>query len=261
MRVASIGHGVFAIAMIALGVLGFIKGDFEAVWGGVPANFPGRDVLPYICASVALLSGVGLLFQRTAAFASRFLLVILLLWMLVFKGRFILAAPLEEGTYQSLGENAAIVAAAWVLYAWLAGDQRGFAAGDNGVRIARVLYALAMIAFGFSHFVYLNLTAPLVPAWLPAHVGWAYFTGGAYLAAGVAILFDVFARLAAALSALQMGLITALVWIPLVASGQIGAFQWGEFVMSCVLTASGWVLTDSYRGARWFAPRTAAAAG
>lgn len=257
MRVVSFGHAVFAVAMICLGVLGFVKGDFEAVWGGVPAHFPARDVLPYFCASVALLSGLGLLFQRTAAFASRFLLIILLLWMIVFKGRFILAAPLEEGTYQSLGENAAIVAAAWVLYAWLA-DERAFAAGEGGVRIARVLYAFAMIAFGFSHFVYLNLTAPLVPAWLPGHVAWAYFTGGAYLAAGVAILFNAFARLAAALSTLQMGLITLLIWVPMVASGQIGAFQWGEFVMSCVLTASGLVLTDSYRGARWLAPRATA---
>jgi uncharacterized membrane protein len=259
MRITSLGRGVFAAAMIALGLAGFIRGDFEGVWNGVPAHMAGRELLPYVCALISLACGLGLLFQRTAAFAARLLLIVLLIWLLVFKGRFIIAAPLEEGSYQSAGENAVIVAGAWVLYAQLAAawDKRrlAFATGENGVRIARVLYGLALIAFGFSHFVYLDLTAPVVPAWLPWHVGWAYFTGGAYLAAGAAVLTGVFARLAAALSTLQMAGFLVLIWIPLVASGHIGAFQWGEFVVTCVLVASAWVVTESYRDRDWFALR------
>ena len=261
MRIASLGHAVFAAAMIGLGLMGFLRGDFEGVWGGVPAHLPTREVLPYLCAFIALACGVGLLFQATAAFAARLLVIVLLFWLLVFKGRFIIAAPLEEGSYQSAGETAVIVAGAWVLYAWFASDRDkrglGFATGDNGVAIARVLFGLALIAFGFSHFVYLDMTAPLVPAWLPGSgIAWAYFTGGAYLAAGIAVLTGVFARLAAALSTLQMGGFLVLIWIPLAASGHIGAFQWGEFVVTCVLVASGWVVTDSYRDRGWFAARS-----
>jgi uncharacterized membrane protein len=263
MRIVSVGHVVFAATLIAFGVLGVVRGDFTQIWAPVPKALPGRELMAYLCALVCLASGLGLFWRRTATVAARVLLAYLVLWALAFKARFIAIAPLQEGVYQSLGENVVLIAGAWVLYAWFAADwdrQRlGFATGARGVRIARALYALALIAFGLSHFFYLNMTAPLVPAWLPWHTGWAYFTGAAYLAAALAVLVGVFARLAAALSALMMGVFTVLVWAPLALAGTISASQWGEFLVSWALTAAAWVVADSYRDAPWLAPKPALA--
>jgi uncharacterized membrane protein len=249
-RIASMGHAAFAAVMIGLGVLGLIKGDFTALWQPVTRGVPAREALAYLCALVSLASGIGLLFQRTATVAARVLLSYLILWFLLWNVYPVLRTPGVASTW-SAGKSMVMVAATWILFVWFATNwdrQRlRFATGDKGIRIARVLYAVGLIPFGVAHFLYLKETTVLVPGWLPWHVAWAYITGATFIAASVAILLGVFARLAATLSALQMGLFALLVWLPRVAAGSLSAFQWGEVVTTLVLTAAAWVVADSYR--------------
>jgi uncharacterized membrane protein len=240
--------------MIGIGILGLIKGDYAVVWQPVPKSVPA---LVYVCCLISLACGIGLLWQRTAALAARVLLACLLFWLLVLRVPGIFVSPTVEFWWAAC-KTAAMAAAAWVLYAWFATDwdrQRfGFAAGDKGLRVARMLYGVALIPFGVAHFVYLQNTVSLVPGWLPWHTFWAYFTGWALIAAGVAVLIGVCARLAAALAAIEIGMFTVLVWIPImIAPGSKSTFQWSETFLSVTLTAGAWVVGESYRGMAWLA--------
>lgn len=246
LRIAGAGHAAFAATMIGLGIVGLVTGDFTPTWSGVPRGFPAREALAYLCALVALGCGAGLLWQRSAVSASRVLLAYLLLWFLGFRVPLVLEAPASSGAWWACGATAVMAAGAWVLYAWF---NAGLAAGDKGVRIARVLYGLGVIPFGVAHFTFLERTVSLVPAWLPWHLAWAYVTGCAFILAGLAVLSGVSARLAATLSAMQLGLFTLLVWVPIVLASP-SASDWNEFIESWALTASAWVVADSYRGAR-----------
>jgi uncharacterized membrane protein len=250
MRIKSAGHAAFAAVMIALGIQGLINGNFTAAWQPVPKGVPAREVLIYLCALLSLGTGIGLLWRRTAALAARVLLASFILWFLLWRVRGLFMASLVEGTW-SAGATLVMTASAWVLFTAFATDwdrqHLGFASGEKGARIARALYGLALIPFGYAHFAYVKNTADLVPGWLPWHMAWAYFFGGTFIVAGLAIVVGVCARQAAALSAVQMGLFGLLVWIPRAAAGSLSAFQWVEFATTWALTAAGWVVADSYR--------------
>jgi uncharacterized membrane protein len=257
MRIKSFGHAAFAAAMIWLGILGLVAGDFVQVWQPVPRWVPVRGALAYLCALISLGSGIGLLWPRSASVASRVLLFTLLVWLLVLRlPNLFYETPLVLVGW-TFGSTAVMAAGAWVLCGWFAGerDRLGLVTDRRGLRIARALYGVSLIPFGLAHFMYLDATTVLIPGWLPWHVAWAYFTGGAFIAAGLATIFGVLGRLAASLSTLQMGLFGLIVWVPRVLAGGLTAFQRGEAILTFVLTAGAWVVADSYRGAPWLAAR------
>ena len=238
----------FALGLIGLGVLSVVYGDFALQWQPVPASVPGREYLAYASGAVLILSGAGLLSRRTTRLSSSVLLVYLLLWLLLLKLPHVLMEPMAEFNWLGFGEIAVIVAGGWVFFAADRGQAESsklkFATGESGMRIARYIFALALIPVGLSHFVYAPQTIGFVPTWLPFRPAWAYLGGAGHIAAGLGVLFGVLPHLAALLEAAMIGVFTVLVWVPLVVKTP-SQLNWTGLLVSWTIGAAAWVVAGS----------------
>lgn len=250
----SLGYGraLLALVMIALGLRGLAFGDFAGIWQRIPiAHLPAHDVFVYLTALVELATGIGILVPRLAKASAGVMCVFTLLWMVLLKFPAVVYAPAMEATWLGAGEIAVILAGAWVVFATLAKPDGRLLTGRNGIRNARLLLVLALPTIGLSHYIYADITAGFVPAWLPWRHGWAYLTGAGSLATALALLFAFWPRLAATMEAAMLGVITLLVWLPPLLANAHDSDAWSAFLMSSAIAAGAAAVADSYRGIGW----------
>lgn len=206
---------LLAVGLFVLGVVTVVYRDFAYTWQPVPA-FPGRGTVAVICGLFMMVVSVGLVFRSTLRVASRALFVFLVAWQCL-KVPALIVAPKILGVWLGFGETAVLLVGGWVVFARFSGLDTGFfrhITGERGVRIASVLMGLALLPIGLSHLVYAQITASLVPAWLPSRLTWAYVTGVGQMACGLGVLSGVMARAAAYIEVAMLAIFAFLVWGP-----------------------------------------------
>lgn len=242
---------LFVAGLIGLGIVGIIVHDFALVWQPVAERLPGRAAIATATALLMLLLGIGLMIRKSRAWASRILLVYLVVWASL-KIPAVVVAPKMEAVWLGLGELVMLLCGGWTLFARLGevseGSALGFLAGERGVRLARLLFAISVIPVGLSHIVYADITAGYVPHWLPYRVGWAYLTGAGQIASGLGLLFGVSPRIAAWAEAGQISLYTLLVWGPTIVATPKARLPWTAFFISWIIGAAAWAVAQNVPG-------------
>jgi uncharacterized membrane protein len=210
---------LFAVGLAGLGTLSVIYRGFAFDWQPVPVFHPGREVLAVICGLFMIAVGAALLFRATSAIAARALFPFLLVWQCL-KIPALIVAPKIEAVWLGFGEIAMLLAGGWILFARLSGLESSGSAflrcitGDRGVRIATIIFGVALLPVGLSHLFYTSVTAGMIPPWLPFRTGLAYLTGVGQMACGLGVLFSVFPRAAAFVETGMLTLFAFLVWGP-----------------------------------------------
>jgi uncharacterized membrane protein YphA (DoxX/SURF4 family) len=267
MRAFRFSQGLFAIASAGLAIYCLVYGDFAPAGTSLPAWVPWREIVVYASALLVLGASAGLCFSRTALTSVSTVGVYLTVWVLIGVPQ-IFTKPLGVDTWYGICEPLTALVGAWILYATLRWQTRGSqmpVGAARAVSTARVLFGLSCAFYGWSHFLYADYTASMVPTWLPGRLGFAYFTGLGHIAAGVGIVVGILPRLAATLEATMMSLFGLLVWVPSFFAQPRPAWalpaqnQWSELVVNLVLAACAWVvaisLTDRPAGSA-VAPRS-----
>jgi len=256
---------LFAIASASLAIWSLAYGDFA--WGGqsLLAGIPWRETWVYGVALILLAASVGLCLPRTALPSVLTIAVYQVAGLAIFVPQ-ILSNPLGIGGWYPFCEALTPLAGAWVLYAMLSRETRRSGTpivGEVAMRVAQVLFGLTCIFYGWSHFLYPDYTASMVPTLLPGRLAFAYFTGLAHMAAGLAIIVGILPRLAATLEAIMMSLFGLLVWVPSFFTHPRPQWaaspesQWSELVVNLVLAASAWIIAIYFEKHPWaFVPRS-----
>jgi uncharacterized membrane protein len=239
-----LGWCIYGLGVIALGAVCLAFGDFHP-GQPVPKDFPARAALAYAAAVFMLVSGAAVLWRHTRAWSAAVLAVYFALIVVVLmNGRVLLGHYAEYGPYESIAIELAIAAGGLILYAASANIDAALA--SRLTHVGQVTFGVCALVFGGAHFVYMNLTAPLVPKWLPpSQEFWGYATGFAHIAAGVAILTGVKARLAAILLTVMFASFTPLVHVPMLLADPANHWIWNENAVNIALVGAVWVVADS----------------
>lgn len=240
LRRVSIGHLLLASCFALIGAISLGLHDFLLNQQPVPKGIPWRETLACISAALLLLPGIGLLIAATAKQSALLLSGFVALWVVALWLPQALAHPRVEANWLGVGEDLTLVAGGWLVYCAICGRS------DVSVRIARVLFGLALVPIGLSHFFYLQGAAQLIPAWMPLRVPLTLLAGAGHIAAGLAIACGIVPRLAATLEASMEGLITLIVWVSAVAAKPGDHGNWVNLLVSTAETAAAWVVAASY---------------
>jgi uncharacterized membrane protein YphA (DoxX/SURF4 family) len=240
----AIGWRVFGLSVAAMGAVNLALGDFDA-GQPVPDNFPARPALAYAAALFLLVAGIAIARRRTASWGAAALTAYYtLVVVILMNGAVVLANYGVYGAYSTSAEMLAIAAAGLIVYAANASIDAALA--KRLTRLAQLTFGVCALLFGGAHFFYLNLTVPLIPKWLPpSREFWAYATGVAHIAAGIAILTGVQARVAAILLTIMYASFTPLVHIPTLLADPSSHFNWTESALNLALVGAAWVVADS----------------
>ncbi len=241
---AAIGRRAYGLGAIALGVVELKFGGFSADWLPVPTHIAGYHILLYASVAVLILAGLAIQAPRVGAPAALVLAAFFASWMVAVLAPLTIAKPADWGGWQAIAESSVMALGGVLAYSQSRGVNEVRAARVS--RIARWVFGACLLIFGGSHFVYAKFTAAMVPAWLPpSQLVWAYITGVAQIAAGLAMLSGVQARLAAILLTVMYMSFGLFVHLPSVITKPLSHDNWAENCINLLLTGAAWSLADS----------------
>ena len=221
----------YALGAMLLGMVTLAVHDFALQWQPVPQGVPERALFAFVSAGILILGGLTAI-RLDAGRARLILPVFYAFWVIV----------LHLPNFARNPNVATLLGVAEILSLASAGAALASAESANWLRpLARVLYGLCPLVFGLSHIVYAGPASGMVPAWLPDRLFLTYFTGGAHIAAGLAILSGLFARLALRMLALMCASFVILIHIPGVIAAPGDRMQWTMLAVALSITGGAWL--------------------
>ncbi|MGA2635157.1 MAG: hypothetical protein ABSF16_13060 [Terracidiphilus sp.] len=113
---------------------------------------------------------------------------------------------------------------------------------DKLIAMGSLFIAVSLAAFAPEHFGGPMKVADMVPAWMPAHVFWAYFVGCALFAAAASLAVKKYVGLSSTLLGLMFFLFVCMMHIPNALTDPRDRFGWTYALRDLSFAAGAWAL-------------------
>jgi uncharacterized membrane protein len=243
------GRILFAIGIAAFGVQYLLHGRYLGGLPPVPPWAPGGTIGAYLVGVFLIVAAVCIAAQWNARLFAA-LVGTLFLLCVVFLHLQHFSDVIHKGNDRTRAlEPLAIATAAFVLAGtFQISSAKSFARQTTiGIasKLARFVFAFTLIIFGWQHFEYAAYLATLVPAWLPGHLLWIYFTGASFIAAGASIALKILGRLAATLLGLMFFLWVVVLHAPRVYASLRNADEWSSLFVALAMAGASFLVAST----------------
>ena len=240
------GRILFATGIAAFGIQYIMYGRYLGGLPPVPPWTPGGTTGAYLVGVFLIVAAVSIAAQwNVRLFAV--LLGTLFLFCVVFLHLQHFSDVLHKGNDRTRAlEPLALAAAAFILAETHASNSSRspawHAATKFTVKPARFVFVFTLIIFGWQHFEYAAYLATLVPAWLPFHLSWIYFTGAGFIVAGACIAFKILGRLAASALGLMFFLWVVTLHAPRVYASLHNGDEWSSLFVALAMAGASFLI-------------------
>jgi uncharacterized membrane protein YphA (DoxX/SURF4 family) len=235
------GRTLLGLGALGLGLISILYGDFAITWQPVPDWVSPRLPLAYASGALLMAAGATLVINRGARMGAAIIAVFLTLWALALHPQRLIDGV--EAAWLAPAEVLAVAAGAWILF-W--NGAAPSALRSEAIRVGAICFGLMPPIFGVAHFLYIDITAGMIPAWIPWRVFWAWFTGFGHIAAGLSIVTGVIPRIGATLLALMFSGFVLFVHIPRVIADVSARFEWHLLSTATLLAGAAWIVASVF---------------
>ncbi|MGH9714482.1 MAG: hypothetical protein ACRD5M_14405 [Candidatus Acidiferrales bacterium] len=191
----------------------------KAIGGMIPAWIPAHHFWVYFVGTCLILGGLSIVVQIRAGLSAGLFGVMILLFELFMHIPNVAAEPHNRFAWAIVFRELTF---SWGALAFAATQTEEWRIKRRHwiIPVARVVIGVALVFYAVEHFLHPEF-APgvplnkLTPTWIPAYLVWSYLTGAIYAAAGVCLITNKKARLAATWTGLWALVLVVIICVPI----------------------------------------------
>jgi uncharacterized membrane protein len=247
-RLFKAGWILFAISIAAFGVENLVLASQGDAYTRIIPWLPAHRYLAYLVGAAFLAAGICIMVRWRTKSAAIFLSTLFLIFEICMQIPRAAVAPMDLGLRTLVFEILTLCASALMLAGLLPAEIPIFESWPRAdalmIQLGRFFFAVSAIVFGITHFIIPAFIASLIPPWIPGPgMFWAYFTGTAFVAAGISIALNWIGRWAAAMLGLMFLLWFLLLHVPRILSypRSHDPAEWSSAFIALGICGGSWI--------------------